>query len=92
MKKTLLIATLSVAAAITLSACTTAPTTTLPPGKYERTSKSVNSEGTAVKKTTSTNVYYDENGNKKATVDTSTTRDPKGLFNKSTTQTRETYR
>ncbi len=90
MKKTLFIVPLSVAAAITLSACSTAPTT-LPPGQYERTTKSTDYNGTAVKKTTSTNVYYEENGNKKATVDTTTSRDPKGLFNKSTTETRETY-
>lgn len=86
--KKMLVMTLSVAA-LGLSACATSPTS-LPPGQYERTTKSVDQNGTAVEKTRSTNVYYDQYGNKKATVDTTTSRDPKGLFNKSTTQTRET--
>jgi hypothetical protein len=82
MKK--LMALMSVSAAVLMiSACTSAPTT-LPPGEYHSTNRSVNENGTAVEKDQTTKVYYDEYGNKKASQETTTSRDPKGLFNKST--------
>lgn len=73
-----------------LAACSSAPTT-LPPGEYEKTEKSVDPAGTETEQTTKTNVYYDENGNKRATQETETSTDPKGLFNKSTSTTTRTY-
>ncbi len=87
MKRTLM--TLCAAAAM-LSACQSAPTT-LPPGEYSHTERSTSASGTEVKKTTDTNVYVDENGNKKAAQTTTTSTDPKGLFNKSTSTSTKTY-
>lgn len=79
-------------AALALSACTsTSSPTHLPPGEYERTEQHTNSAGTEVTKKTNTSVYYDEQGNKRAVQDTETSRDPEGLFNKSTSNTRKTY-
>ena len=80
------------AAAVTLvglPACSNRATD-LPPGKYESSSKSVNSQGTAVTRDTETEVEVDEYGNKKATTETTTTKDPKGLFNKSTSTSKST--
>lgn len=78
------------AAILTIAACTAAPTT-LPPGQYEKTEKSVNQYGTEVSKETQTRVYYDQEGNKRAVQETETSTDPKGLFNKSTSKTVKTY-
>lgn len=78
------------AAALSLAACMTAPRT-LPPGEYSKTEKSVDKYGTATKKETTTNVYYDQHGNKRASQETETTRDPDGLFNKSKTKSTKTY-
>jgi hypothetical protein len=89
MKKHLVL--LSAAATVLgVAACESHPTS-LPPGEYKRTEKSVNAQGTETEKTTKTNVYYDEHGNKKAVQETETSRDPKGLFNKSTSSTTRTY-
>lgn len=78
-------------AVLALGACTSAPVTTLPPGQYEHRTTSTNAAGTEVDKTTQTDVYYDQNGNKRATQQTRTTTDPKGLFNKTTTKSTKTY-
>lgn len=72
-----------------LAACM-APASTLPPGHYENTSKTTNSKGTDIKTEKQTDVYYDQYGNKRATTQTETTRDPKGLFNKETTKSVKT--
>lgn len=85
MKKTFM--TLLAASAF-LAACTP---TTLPPGEYKKTEKSVNKYGTETEKRTTTNVYYDETGNKRAVKETETSKDPKGLFNKSKSKTTETF-
>lgn len=74
---------------IGLAAC--APHHDLPPGHYESTSSSTNAKGTKTTVEKDTNVYYDRYGNKKSTVKTETTTDPKGLFNKETTTTTKTY-
>jgi hypothetical protein len=87
MKKTLI--TLCATAAV-LSACQSHPET-LPPGQYSHSERSVNSSGTETQKSTNTNVYVDEHGNKKATQQTTTSTDPQGLFNKSTSTTTKTY-
>ncbi len=80
-------------AGLMLGACTPGHSTpkNLPPGEYTHTEQSTNAAGTETKRTTNTNVYYDENGNKRAVQETETTRDPKGLFNKSTSNTTQTY-
>ncbi|MDB5491117.1 MAG: hypothetical protein JWO78_966 [Micavibrio sp.] len=74
------------------SACSTSSPADLPPGKYERTTTSVNSNGTEVTRKASTDVSVDRYGNKSATVKSKTTQDPQGLFNKKTTsETESTY-
>ncbi len=74
-------------AILALSACAK----TLPPGEYSKTQKSTSADGTTVKKTTNTDVYYDANGNKRVTEEVETSKDPKGLMNKSTSKTTNTY-
>ena len=61
-----------------------------PPGKYEKKTSSTDANGTTIEQRSSTDVRVDEYGNKKAVVKSKTTKDPKGLFNKTTTsQTNE---
>jgi hypothetical protein len=76
-------------ALVSLGACTQRATD-LPPGHYESESKSIDSQGTAHTRSTETDVEYDSNGNKKATSETTTSSDPKGLFNKSSSTTKTT--
>lgn len=83
------IPTLLAVAAITLglAACETRP-----PGHYESANAVTRSNGTNVKTEKDTDVYYDENGVKKARTTTTTTKDPEGLFNKTkSTSTKTTY-
>lgn len=87
--KTLTILAASVAL-IGVTACQSSPAD-LPPGKYEKTSKSTNAAGTTTTKKSTTEVEVDRYGNKKATQETETTRDPEGLFNKSKTTNKSTY-
>ncbi len=78
---------------LALSACHTTPTrsaTDLPPGKYEKSTTSTDANGTTTTRDNTTNVTVDQYGNKHAVVKSDTTKDPKGLFNKTTTSsTRE---
>lgn len=74
---------------LAVAACS--PTVTKAPGTYKSTEKAVTPGGTAVKKDTTTHVYYDKHGDKKAVEETVTTRDPKGLFNKTESKTTRTY-
>jgi hypothetical protein len=55
-----------------------------PPGKYKKTTTSTDSSGTTTDTRSSTDVSVDEYGNKKAVIKSKTSRDPKGLFNKTT--------
>jgi predicted small lipoprotein YifL len=89
MKNVLKSAACAVAVSV-VAACAAAPTT-LPPGEYKKSERSVTSDGTEYKKETTTNVYVDEYGNKRATQETETSKDPEGLFNKSTSTTKQTY-
>lgn len=82
MKKILTLLAVSTVA-LSVGACTTRATD-LPPGQYEKTTKSTNAYGTETVQKNETEVYYDQNGNKKAKIESETTQDPKGLFNKST--------
>ena len=91
MKKTLILLTLSFAT-FALTGCMYNEPTTLPPGQYEQTSESTDSQGTTREQKSSADVYYDENGKKKVSIDRKTTTDPKGLFNKSTTETHKTVK
>lgn len=76
---------------LAVSACTHKEANTLPaPGKYEKTTKTTNSDGTDTSVTKRANVTEDRYGNRSATVETETTRDPEGLFNKSKSTSRTT--
>lgn len=61
----------------------------LPPGKYEKSTTTVDASGTKVEKETSTDVQVDAYGNKRAIVETETSTDPRGLFNKRTTKSKQ---
>ncbi len=87
MKKTFAIITGSLLAVSALAGCMYPPARTLPPGQYENSSNSTDASGTDREHHTTTNVYIDKNGNKQVTVDKETSKDPKGLFNKSSTET-----
>lgn len=90
MKKTFLTAILISTAALGLAACESWPTSK-PPGTYKTTSQSTNAQGTKTTTDQTTYVYRDGSGNKKATVKTETSSDPKGLFNKQKTETVKSY-
>ena len=61
-----------------------------PENKYENTSSSTDANGTETTRQTSSEVGTGAQGNKHSVIKTKTTKDPKGLMNKSTTtQTRE---
>lgn len=73
------------ALALGVSACTPAERAlNNPPGQYERTVSSTDADGTTTKQKSSTEVEVDGQGNKTAVVKSTTTKDPKGLFNKTT--------
>ncbi len=79
------------ALALVLGACT--PEQRLSqksPGSYESTETSTDDKGTTTVKESTTVVTIDEDGNKKETITSKTTRDPKGLGNKTTKQTTKT--
>lgn len=70
-----------------LTACTeTRPA----PGEYQTTTERTDANGTVHKTDSTTNIYYDKNGNMKGSVDKKSTTDPKGLMNKSTTESHKT--
>ncbi|MBL0319283.1 MAG: hypothetical protein IPP74_08355 [Alphaproteobacteria bacterium] len=93
MKTNLSILTALSVLALTLSACAEdRPQRTVldqAPGTYERTVSSTDAQGTTTEKQSSTEVSVDKTGKKKAVVKSKTTKDPKGLFNKSTTNETE---
>ena len=76
--------------ALMLSACMYHEPRSLPPGQYEDNSSSVDSKGTSRETKVSTDVYYDENGNKQYRTSRKTVTDPKGLFNKTTSTSSHT--
>ncbi len=78
------------ALALSVSACT--PEQRLSgksPGTYESTETSTDAKGTKIVKHYTTEVTVDEYGNKKEVVTTKTTKDPKGLMNKTTSKTEQ---
>jgi hypothetical protein len=72
---------------LSVAGCDTGSALNLAPGKYEKSTSTVTPNGTAVTQDNQTTVGYDSYGNKKAVVQTKTTQDPPGLFNKTTTGT-----
>lgn len=92
MKKTLSTLVTVSALALSLSACQDSVLNT-PPGKYEKTTSSTDAHGTTTEQQSSTDISVDAQGNKKAVVKSKTTKDPKGLFNKTTTdQSKQTIK
>ena len=94
MKKQFFTAMALSAAVLSISACSWMEgqsDKTMPPGHYESSNSSVNAAGTRTDTSKDTDVYYDANGDKRSKVTTSTTKDPKGLFNKSTSTSTKTY-
>jgi hypothetical protein len=80
------------AAVLTLSACTPAENaSTLAPGTYEHSSTRTDANGTTYETKRTTDVEVDRYGNKSATVKTEQSKDPKGLFNKSSNTSTSTY-
>lgn len=60
------------------------------PGEYTTKTEKTDASGTVHKTNSTTNIYYDQNGKLRGSVDKETTTDPKGLFNKSTTESHKT--
>jgi hypothetical protein len=60
------------------------------PGSYNSTETSTDDKGTTTVKDSTTVVTVDEDGNRKETVTSKTSRDPKGLMNKTTKKTKHT--
>lgn len=86
MKKVMTLIAVS-AIALSMAACTNSRATDKAPGTYKQTHKSTNAYGTETTQKKETEVYYDRDGNKKARVETETTKDPEGLMNKSKSKT-----
>jgi hypothetical protein len=89
MKSSLVLVALGVSA-LAVSACSAWPTSQ-PPGEYKKTETSVDKYGTKTTTSKDTTVYRDADGNKRAVEQTTTTRDPEGLFNKSKSTTTKSY-
>ncbi len=77
-------------AVLALAACSGNPAHKAP-GTYQKETEHTTSSGTTYKTKETTDVTVDEYGNKKATVKTEASKDPKGLMNKSTTSSKKTY-
>jgi hypothetical protein len=78
----------TVMAVLTLALGLTACTENLldnPPGRYENSITFTDADGTTTERRSSTQIAVDEYGRRKAIVKSTTTKDPKGLFNKTTT-------
>lgn len=90
MKNKLPILTLA-ALSLGLTACEPSNDSSLPPGRYESTRSTTDAAGTTYETQRTTKVEEDEDGDRKTTVKSKTTRDPEGLFNKKTTESTRTY-
>ena len=60
------------------------------PGEYTTKTEKTDANGTVHKSNNKTNIYYDQNGKLRGSVEKETTTDPKGLFNKTTTESHKT--
>ena len=74
---------------LALPACMTDSALNDAPGHYENSTHSVDASGTARDSTKTTDVWYDQYGNKHAVTEKSASTDPKGLFNKKTSTATE---
>lgn len=78
--------------ALGMSACAQRTSNLPPPGKYESSTSSVDRYGTERQTQQSTEVQLDKYGNRIGTVETTKSTDPEGLFNKSTSTSKEVVR
>jgi major membrane immunogen (membrane-anchored lipoprotein) len=80
------------ALAIALGACTPEQRMShrAAPGSYDSTETSTDDKGTTTVRESTTVVSVDEYGNRKETVTSKTSRDPKGLMNKTSKKTQRT--
>jgi hypothetical protein len=60
------------------------------PGSYESTETNTDAKGTTTVKTSTTHVTMDEDGHRRETITSKTSRDPEGLGNKTTSKTKKT--
>ena len=60
------------------------------PGSYESTETNTDARGTTTVKKSTTKVTIDEDGNRRETITSKTSRDPEGLMNKTSTKTKRT--
>jgi len=77
------------ATALTVSGCMineTKRVETRPAGNYEETTSSTDANGTTTHTTDYTTVSTNSDGTKRVVTKTKTTKDPKGLMNKTTTE------
>ena len=71
--------------AILATGCMQNDVSHMAPGKYEKSERTTDAYGNAIEKKTLTDVQEDAYGKKRAVIETKTTKDPEGLFNKRTT-------
>lgn len=72
-------------AAVSVGACSNKDANNLPPpGHYERTTSHTTPSGTSVERQNTTDVTVDRYGNRRAVIENTTTTDPPGLFNSTT--------
>ncbi len=78
--------------ALALGACTPEQRMShkVAPGSYDSTETSTDAKGTTTVKDSTIVVTVDEDGNRRETVTSKTSRDPKGLMNKTSTKTKHT--
>ncbi|MFZ4125146.1 MAG: hypothetical protein ACOYJ2_03630 [Rickettsiales bacterium] len=60
------------------------------PGSYESTETNTDAQGTTTVKTSTTDVTIDKNGHRTETITSRTSRDPKGLGNKTVNKSSRT--
>lgn len=89
--KTVLTLLVLATAGVGLAACESANPAHMAPGTYKSSTHSEDASGTTYKTEKETNVTVDQYGNKRATVETETKKDPKGLFNSSKSTSERTY-
>jgi major membrane immunogen (membrane-anchored lipoprotein) len=70
---------------LSTAACSTEQkASTLAPGDYKRTVRSTDANGTETTQYNETKIDVDDDGNRKTVIQSETTKDPEGMFNKKT--------
>lgn len=87
--KKLIILSAALIAGLALSACAEQRAANMAPGTYESKSMAVDSAGTKYEKRSKTKVSVDNDGDRTVTMENETSKDPEGLFNKSTSKSKK---